>query len=605
MPRAAEANEIQKTLFPVALDPPSPQTFELGLVLGGTVSTGAYTAGALDVLLEALEKWYGKYNNAPPHQVVLTTAGGSSGGAVCAAILGLLSSRRVPHVSDDPTPQGWPVDTGNPLWDLWVNAFQISRLLTTTDIDPGKDVDADIGGRLHRAQHVPALLNCRMIDEAGAKLAAIGENPDGTERLPYFAAPFRIAVTVTNLRGIQYKIADVPHLPGFSGAADFSGAAYVQHDDFAWFAFPNGRQSGEALPCGKRPDEFWLGTKPAADCVGYDVLVAYATASGAMPLGLAARRLTRPREHYSYRPAARAGMEPGQYPGYFPLPDWGEAADDPSAPYSFSAVDGGTLNNDPFTLVHRAMAGLTGRNEPDRSEATRAIVMIDPLADRPKDIDSIGISLVAVAGSIVDTFKDGARYLTADMDLFADKDVFSRFQLVPFRPGAGKVGAEALAGSSLYAAAGWCARKFRVHDYRLGRMNMERYLRSELVLAGNNKLFENWKDPDRARFALDDDGKPYPAHAALPPREKYYLPIIPCLLDEQPEPSWPVGACNPEELRSPLKTRLNAVVDRVVLDNGEGIAPWLITLFAVPGVVDLVVGKIIDGFKAQLRKAGL
>ena len=31
-------------------------TFELGLVLGGTVSAGAYTAGALDFLIEALRR---------------------------------------------------------------------------------------------------------------------------------------------------------------------------------------------------------------------------------------------------------------------------------------------------------------------------------------------------------------------------------------------------------------------------------------------------------------------------------------------------------------------------------------------------------------------
>jgi len=33
------------------------KTFELALVLGGTVSAGAYTAGALDFLIEALDCW--------------------------------------------------------------------------------------------------------------------------------------------------------------------------------------------------------------------------------------------------------------------------------------------------------------------------------------------------------------------------------------------------------------------------------------------------------------------------------------------------------------------------------------------------------------------
>jgi predicted patatin/cPLA2 family phospholipase len=42
-------------LFPAVIPDPPPGTFELGLVLGGTVSAGAYTAGALDFLLQALE----------------------------------------------------------------------------------------------------------------------------------------------------------------------------------------------------------------------------------------------------------------------------------------------------------------------------------------------------------------------------------------------------------------------------------------------------------------------------------------------------------------------------------------------------------------------
>src|SRR5882757_3022388 len=123
-PRAEQPRLGQ--LFPVVSANPPPNTFELGLVLGGTVSAGAYTAGALDFLLEALEAWHA--DATPLHRVVIKTAGGSSGGAVCAAILGLLSSRTVRHINEDATPAGQedsPLFTGNPLWDLWVNEFRI------------------------------------------------------------------------------------------------------------------------------------------------------------------------------------------------------------------------------------------------------------------------------------------------------------------------------------------------------------------------------------------------------------------------------------------------------------------------------------------------
>lgn len=93
-PRAGE--ERLNRLFVPTIDLPPDDTFEIGLVLGGTVSAGAYTAGALDFLLEALESWY---TDAPPHKVILKTVAGTSGGAVCSAILGLLSSRKVPHIT--------------------------------------------------------------------------------------------------------------------------------------------------------------------------------------------------------------------------------------------------------------------------------------------------------------------------------------------------------------------------------------------------------------------------------------------------------------------------------------------------------------------------
>ena len=35
----------------------TPKTFEIGLVMAGAVSAGAYTAGVVDFLIEALDTW--------------------------------------------------------------------------------------------------------------------------------------------------------------------------------------------------------------------------------------------------------------------------------------------------------------------------------------------------------------------------------------------------------------------------------------------------------------------------------------------------------------------------------------------------------------------
>lgn len=602
-PRADEAR--LKQLFPEVNADPPPCTFELGMVLGGTVSAGAYTAGALDFLLEALEAWHADPD--APHRVVLKTAAGTSGGAVCASILGLLSSRVVPHVSTDTTPAGQeahPQATNNPLWDLWVNDFQIAKLLRTDDL--GEDADAGAGiPSGSRVQHVPALVNCRMIDESGARLATIGTSPATT--LAYFAAPFRAAVTLANLRGIPYQVRGIPSI------MDFTGAAFIQHDDHAWFAFPNGASpTPTATSVGKREDEFWLDDGNAgAGFAGYNVLVAYATASAAMPLGLAARALLRPAEHYHYRPQVHALPEAPGYKVRWPNPGWTHlTATSESGIYTLTSVDGGTFNNNPVALVHTALAGTIGRNPPDSSSARRAMFMIDPLADKPQPIGNVGKSLYSVFKNIIPTFIAESRYQTADMELFADDDVYSRYQLVPFRTpsadGPAKVGEPALAGTSLFAAAGWCCRAFRAHDFLLGRHNMQAYLQREFMLLADNPLFDGWSLGRRKDWARDGDFERVDVEAGTPPKN-YYLPILPDVTGRGPLPlpAWPKGQYDPDTLTPMLKSRLRAVINKLVDDNLDGVLPWFLKVLAIPGVVDTVADGIVGDFRKELRDAGL
>jgi len=66
--------------------PPAANTFEIALALGGTVSAGAYTAGAVDFLIEALDCWTrlrdGGDAVAPKHRALLKVITGTSGGGV-------------------------------------------------------------------------------------------------------------------------------------------------------------------------------------------------------------------------------------------------------------------------------------------------------------------------------------------------------------------------------------------------------------------------------------------------------------------------------------------------------------------------------------------
>src|SRR5260370_34519877 len=74
----------------IDLPEPPEHTYELALVLGGTVSAGCYTAGALDFLSEALDTWRAAQDRndprAPTHHLAIRVIAGTSGGGVHAAI---------------------------------------------------------------------------------------------------------------------------------------------------------------------------------------------------------------------------------------------------------------------------------------------------------------------------------------------------------------------------------------------------------------------------------------------------------------------------------------------------------------------------------------
>ncbi len=600
-----------------------PKTFELGLVLGGTVSAGAYTAGALELLVQALDDFYGRFKGNPPHAIKLRLAAGSSGGAVCAAILGLSLNRNFTHVGDGAPPDqnalnvdgAGPAD--NKFWDLWVNQFQLLPMLEANDLaavvpDP-PDPDT---GKPATPQHVPALLNGKVIDAASGRLIDYA-NLDGEVSRPWAASPFRVATTVCNLRGIPYKVEGIPSI------GPYTGAAYVEHDDFAWFALPNvvGKDTGDD-DGQRRPDEFWLSSSPIpGKSVSYQTLGDYARASGAMPVGLPARPLSRPAEQYLYRPYARVDDQ-GQPQIAWPSPDWSELGDVAHGmDYSFTGVDGGTLNNDPVKVAHEALAGIGKTNPREPDQANRALLLIDPLADQPGMVNPVGRSLVGVVEALIGTFVGGARYLTSDLDLFQDEDVFSRFQLVPTRTGLdgtplgptdanglAYVGEAALAGTDLAALAGWATRPFGVHDYLLGRLNMAAYLLREMLLRADNRVFDGWSFDQRADWCRGANGDrlAFPLTPTTPPKS-YYLPIIPFVPQAlgMTEPAWPKGALNPENLRAPIRARATAVLGTLRTDNLPGFGPWLLSLLALGSAADTIADDLVKGLTTALSKRGL
>jgi predicted acylesterase/phospholipase RssA len=79
-------------------------TFHLGINMAGAVSAGAYTAGVLDFLTEALEQWYEAKNAkdapVPMHDVSIDSFSGASAGGMCAAISAVMLQGSIEHIHD-------------------------------------------------------------------------------------------------------------------------------------------------------------------------------------------------------------------------------------------------------------------------------------------------------------------------------------------------------------------------------------------------------------------------------------------------------------------------------------------------------------------------
>lgn len=112
------------------------QPFEVGLVMAGAISAGAYTGGALDFLIEALDQWEDAKaagQDVPPHDVQLKAIAGASAGSMCAAIAGTALAYK--HT---PVHAGNYTTASNPFFQSWVKDIDISYLLDTADIDKGQ-----------------------------------------------------------------------------------------------------------------------------------------------------------------------------------------------------------------------------------------------------------------------------------------------------------------------------------------------------------------------------------------------------------------------------------------------------------------------------------
>jgi predicted acylesterase/phospholipase RssA len=545
-----------------------PGTFEFALVLGGTVSAGAYTAGVIDYLIEALDCFSEarRAGTTPQHKVVLRLITGTSGGGVNAAIAARALAYRYPHVTRDTPIKS--AQTRNPFYDIWVNTLRLGPFLETNDI----------------VDDLRSLLNGAPIDKGAANIVKFSDgSAQGRE---WVAAPLRVILTTTNLRGIPYKL----------DFGDHRGQSYVDHADYIRFAvlYPE-----QALGT-PRPDELVLpfDAESVPQQASWNDFSLAARATAAFPIGFPARLLKRPTNHYRYRVVA-SPSEKGALDSYFVLtPDWDAMRSRPGGAvpdeWQFLAVDGGATDNEPIELARTALCGLLNRNPRDPDKANRAVWLIDPFAGEADLGPDRHTSFVNELGSINTMFTQQTRYDTADLKMASDPDIYSRFMLTPTRldrHGKMLLGANAIASSGLGAFIGFACPAFMRFDYLLGRQNCQTFLREEFVLDEANPLFEAWTAEERAKFARPAD------HGMLP-----IIPLVSSAAAEQTLDDWPKGKLDPESFRPTIEARYRAIC-KVGLPNHLGKTPvaWLLGQFTQRQVSDFIIGAI----NTYLAKANL
>jgi hypothetical protein len=549
---------------------PGPETpFEIGLVMAGAISAGAYTAGVIDFLIDALDAWEQAKADAaanpavpassecPTHKVLIKVMSGASAGGMTAGLATGLLGMKYDSVQRQPATDAPAHPKNNNLYRSWVNTIDIDPLLGLNDLDQA-------GG-----QPVQSMLDSSILQTIATDAFQF-DQPAARVSRPFIADQLHVLLTVTNLRG-------VPYAPTFADRQKIQQYEMTMHADNVHFIL-SPTDPGD-------PSAFWLKPYDFANTNTWGVLQKAALATGAFPVGLAPRMLSRPPSQYDSRqwllPSADGYGPKGSVASWVTIPpNWpaikqaAELAAKAGKPfmYDFLCVDGGVMNNEPLDLARYYLIGPAADEPKDGASVTHAVIMVLPFPNAaPYPVEYSGES--NLLANVIATFSsliDQARFNPQEILSAQNADIYSRFLIVPrsgFLPD-GSPQPNTIASGSLEGFGGFLSRKFREHDYQLGRRNCQQFLKEYFALPSEgdnrNKLFDGWTNQARARFKMPAaDGK-----------NVAHLPIIPLVgkaAVEVPQPQWPkMSQSEFNALRPKIEKRLNRVLDALVAQNIQG-----------------------------------
>ena len=443
--------------------------FYIGLCMAGAVSAGAYTAGVMDYLLEALEEWQKRKNanepGVPTHNVVIPVIGGASAGGMTGIITASAINNRITHITKPSA--NLAEHPENKLYHSWVDLLRddmFPMLLDTSDIEKN---------------NITSLFNSTFIDEI-AKKALIVDKKNWLPTPSFFSNNLKVFTTLTNLRGFGYNIA--------FNTGDTSGRYYMNvHNDYACFILEDKDAKGW-IPLDFKNEVNTLVARDAA------------MATGAFPVGLASRKLVRESKYINESPWCKDVTE--IFPVAGPI-------------YESLNIDGGVINNEPFEKVRDVLTDKTKQDKEedyhDFNKFQSTVLMIDPFpSKKPKDFipdQQIFKVISKTLGSFLNQMRAKPVHLTDALDT----SKAGQYLIAPTRKldVDGKMidlaGDAAIACGAFNGFSGFISKEFRIHDYFLGRFNCETFLRNYFTIPAeaveNNEIFKKgYEGVDKERF---------------------------------------------------------------------------------------------------------
>lgn len=566
--------------------------------MAGAVSAGAYTAGVMDYLLEALENWQKAKDlglpGVPKHNVIIEVLTGASAGGMTAVITAAAIQKNFPHVNA----KNFSDSTGteNPLYDSWVNLTEetnsdmMDQMLDSNDITSSPELNPKL--------EVRSLFNSLFIEKIARRTLDNTTKDPATNR-PYFAGDLELLTTLTNLRGYNYELE-------FITATGKREDRMTMHKDLVHFQL---NPSGSYQYDGKIPFHFY-----EPDGLNKDLLVDAAIATGAFPGGLAPRVVIRDPKFINDNHLLK-------------ITHGKEFLVDPLSDYNAVCVDGGVINNEPYDLTETIMtdrrkaeirrsaskeAAKHFKLSKSASDFDSTILMIDPFPSDDGKPDANYFDLQALKFTLPQLFGAMRQQLMVKTDLleraYSDTD-YTRFMVAPIRTKKGKIQKQSIACGSLGGFGGFFSKQFRIHDYLLGRRNCQRFIQQYFCVpvSANHPIikfgFENLSSEAITMIQVNN-GSSLPIIPDIRIAEDQKSLILPPEEVEFPYPS--ISLKYLLNLQKKIQTRFGVVLDYLKNgDNPEKVAqdvnpvvqkirkkPWFSRVFTTP-IADLATAGFL------------